>query len=130
MPVEIFWENEEQRIIRYNIVHNWTWDDIYACMKQADAMCQSVMPDRVDLIIDMSQSSGVPTNTLAHIRRISDMQQPNAGINVIITRNNFLTVLHRASATIYPPITRYFQLVSRIEDAHAMINKSRERVRA
>lgn len=129
MPVEIFWENEAQRIIRYNIVHNWTWDDIYTCMKKADVMCQNVMPDRVDLVIDMSKSSGVPANTLAHIRRISDMQQPNAGINVIITHSNFLHVLHRASATIYPPITKYFQLAASIDEALEMIYQQRQKTR-
>lgn len=124
MGIRVYWEDEAHTIVRYDFEGRWTWEELYPVYDEAIAMETSV-PYRVDVILDMRRSQGVPGNALSHLKNISDKQPTNIGLSIFVTENKFLLALYSVGCKFYYKIPYYFQVVPTIEAAHAMIAKSR-----
>jgi hypothetical protein len=124
MPIQIYWEDTEKTIVRYDFQGAWTWDDLYAVYYQAIDMETSV-PHRVDIILDMRTSQRIPGNALLHIKNIAEKQPPNVGLSIFVTTNAFITSMYNMAIKVYGKIAYYFRLVSTLDDAHAMIENAR-----
>jgi len=124
MAVRVYWEDELQTIVRYDFEGKWTWEELYPVYDQAIAM-ETSAPHRVDIILDMRRSLGVPSNALSHLKNISDKQPANVGASIFVTESKFLLALYNVGCKFYYKIPHYFQVVPTIEAAHEMIAKLR-----
>lgn len=124
MGIRVCWEDEAHTIVRYDFEGKWTWEELYPVYNQAIAMETSV-PYRVDVILDMRRSQGVPGNALSHLKNISDKQPANIGLSIFVTENKFMLALYNVGCKFYYKIPRYFQVVPSIEAAQEMIAKAR-----
>ncbi len=124
MGVRVCWEDEAHTIVRYDFEGKWTWEELYPVYNEAIAM-ETAAPHRVDVILDMRRSQGVPSNALSHLKNISDKQPANVGLSIFVTESRFLVSLYNVGCKFYQKISYYFQVVPTIEAAHAMIDKAR-----
>jgi hypothetical protein len=127
MPIQVFWEDDAQTIVRYNFEGTWTWDELYPAYYQAIAMEKSVT-DRVDVILDMRDSGRVPANALLHIKNISEKQPPNIGLSIFVTTNAFVTSMYNMAIRVYSKVAYYFRITKTPEEALAMIAADRQPV--
>lgn len=124
MPIQLYWEDTEKTIVRYDFQGAWAWDDLYAVYYQAIEMETSV-PHRVDIILDMRSGSRIPANALLHIKNLSEKQPPNVGLSIFVTSNAFVTSMYNMAIKVHRKIAFYFRLVNTLDDAHAMIERAR-----
>lgn len=124
MSIEVYWEDEEQTIVRYDFKGHWTWDEFYPVLEKALEM-ERAKPYRVDVILDMRKNEVVPANVLTHLKSIADHQPDNIGISVFVSENRFLLSLFSVGTRFYSRIGHYFRVVSSIEEAHQMIRDAR-----
>jgi hypothetical protein len=125
MGVRVYWEDEAHTIVRYDFEGKWTWEELYPVYNLAIAM-ETSAPYRVDIILDMRRSQGVPGNALSHLKNISDKQPANVGLSIFVTESKFLLALYNVGCKFYYKIPQYFQVVSTIEAAREMIASARQ----
>lgn len=100
MPVNIEWDNDDQTIVRMEMVGHWTWDEAYAGAERGYAMLQSVEYE-VGVIIDFSRSAGLPPNALPNARRMIQRRHPRTGLTVFVGANTLFMALWNVFAKVY-----------------------------
>jgi hypothetical protein len=124
MPVNVYWEDSEKTLLRYDFLGKWTWNDLYHALNKAQTMEMSVT-NRVDVLLDMRHSITIPDSALTHIRNLVEKQPPNVGIFVVITQSKFITSLFEAAARLYQRVALYVFIASNEALAHDMIASAR-----
>jgi hypothetical protein len=124
MGVNVYWEDNERTLLRYDFIGKWDWNDLYASLgKGLKLEMQSI--NRVDVLLDLRQSGAIGDNAMAHIRKIGDKQPPNVGMLVVITPNKFLKTLFQVTMQSYPNAALYLRLAASEEEARMMIAEAR-----
>lgn len=123
--IEVFWDNDERTIIYMLFEGRWTWDDFYAADKQVIEL-EKDGADRVDVIVDLRQSAGLPPNTLLHVKNIADKQSEKIGLNVLVTPSPLIHSLYHVGARFYSRIGQYFCIADTPEDARRIIDETRQ----
>jgi hypothetical protein len=124
MPIQVYWEDPEQTIVRYDFEGSWTWDEMYAAFYEGVAMETSIT-HRVDVILNLQHSGRIPGNILLHTKNFSEKQPPNVGFCIFVTTNLFLISLFNTAIKFYAKIAFYFRLTKTIEEAHVLIAAGR-----
>jgi hypothetical protein len=123
MGVQVAWDNAEKTIVRYVFEGKWTWEEFFPVYDNAIAMEKSV-PHRVHVILDLRKAIGVPANTLMQVKKISDKQPDNIGLNVLVTKSSFIHSLYQIGIKFYHKIDYYFRVAETIEAAYTMIDQA------
>jgi hypothetical protein len=127
--IEVFWDNDARSIIYMVFEGHWTWDDFYAADRQVIEM-EKDGPERIDVIVDLRRSAGLPPNTLLHVKNIADKQSAKMGLNVLVTTSPLIHSLYNVGARFYNRIGHYFCLAETPEDARRIIEETRQLARA
>ena len=125
MTVSVKWFNPEQTIVLYTLEGHWTWNELYPEYDKAIEMEEGVS-HRVDVMIDMRKSTGVPLSALTHLKNISDKQPENIGVSVIVTTNRLVLTLYRAGCRFHTNIERYFAVAATEGEALQIIERQRQ----
>lgn len=122
--IEAFWDNDDHSIVYMLFSGKWTWDDFYTVDQQVIGM-EKEGADRIDVIVDLRYSSGLPPNTLLHVKNIADRQSEKIGVNVLVTNSPLVHNLYKVGSKVYPQINRYFCVADSPEEARDMIDEAR-----
>jgi hypothetical protein len=125
MPIHVKWHNEARTIIRYEFEGVWTWDDLYAAIRDVNTMMGSV-PYRVDVIITMFNSRTVPSGALVHMRSGSTRAASNWGMGVFVGNNPLVKALLTAFTKVYPRFNQRYAIAASLEEAEALITSRRD----
>lgn len=122
MPVTVFWDNEEQTIIRMEFDGQWTWDDVHEAVGTINQMTDSV-DHIVDGLIDMRKAVGVPPGAMAHARSLIRQRHERTGINIIVGASPMISTLWQVFAQAYQWLTRdeRFAFAKTLEEARERI---------
>lgn len=120
MSVRMFWEDEREDILRYEVEGEWTWNELYMLYNQAE-----VNVERVDVIAHFSADSRIPADMMLHLSTIASMQEPNVGLCVIVTRNDMLRRMVNTAAKLYPHTRQIYRTAISISEAQAIIAADR-----
>jgi hypothetical protein len=93
--IHIVWDNDERTIIRHVYEGKWTLEEYYALIDQNYNEIDSVN-HRVDIINDLREMSGVPSNMTTAIRYAARRAHKNEGINVMVAPPTFVKILVEA----------------------------------
>jgi len=69
MGVQVQWDNEARTILRYDYQGRWKWEQVYEAVNEAYRMIETV-PHPVAVMIDMTESAGIPPGALTHGRSL------------------------------------------------------------
>ncbi|MFN8374157.1 MAG: hypothetical protein U0694_14930 [Anaerolineae bacterium] len=125
MSVNVYWEDHEHTLLRYDFIGKWDWNDLYFALGQGLKMEMRCI-NRIDVLLDLRQSGAIGDGAIAHIRKLADKQPPNVGMLVVITQSKFLTALVQATMRSYPNVALYLRLAPNETEARAMIAMSRK----
>lgn len=129
MGISVQWDDEAtKQALLFVYEGTWTWDENYKAINDAVPLFNSV-DHIVDIIIDMSRSSGYPPgNLLSHFREISKRYNERAGHNVIITNNNFVRMMSDVFHRIYKPqkIKGKIFFVKNLDEARKVLAQYRQ----
>jgi|GEM_PF-3590556 len=92
MGITVDWYDSEQRILKFEVVGSWTWDDLYPQIDRSHELAASVAHDKlVHTIFDMLQAApNIPPNAISHLQKIAENQAPNAGVTVLVTQSRLV----------------------------------------
>lgn len=128
MKVQIQWENDDKKIVRYIFEQGWSWPDLNAALDEAGELIGTVS-HRVDVIMDISSANLIPKGALSQINRAySNPKPPNIGLTVIVTPNSFMSAMVSMAKKIWGEKTDWqLEFVQTIGEAYQIIkNQSTE----
>jgi hypothetical protein len=121
MSIITSWVDPEKTIARYEFVGQWTWDEMSVAIKEMYAMLGSV-PHKVDIIIDLSGSSGEPPRgMLAHLRAGTMEARNNWNSGVFVGVSPFVRVLLNTFRRVEPRLAKRYAVANTIQEAQTLI---------
>jgi hypothetical protein len=108
MGIEVSWDNDSKTILRYVYSGRWTWGDLDKVRDQA-ATLEASVPHRVDVIVDVENSSLLPSGTISRARQVATSApttHPNEGITIIVGAGAFVRSIYDVMAKVYPEMLR------------------------
>lgn len=100
MPVSVQWADDEKSIMLWVFEGHWTWDDYYGIRDAANKQVSEVGYE-VDLIIDMSGSSALPSGVLTHARSAFSASPSNIGFTVFVGLSPVLRSFYTMFSKLY-----------------------------
>jgi hypothetical protein len=111
MPVTVNWYDDEQTIIRYEIIGLWKWPEFQDAWHQANGMVAGV-DHPVDFIVDLTASVLVPAEATRRFRQLvaAHPRHARAGNVVIVGADKYIVMLwHIMSSFIAFPFDAHFE---------------------
>jgi hypothetical protein len=129
MPINIFWDNSEQSIVRQEFNGRWTSDEYVKSVFTMYEMMRTV-PHKVHIIVDMTRTEGFTSRMLAAAPRFNENLPENRGLTVGINIPNYLISIVRVATRIYPQLGRYLHFANTVDEAYQIIEKYSARIRS
>lgn len=131
MPLSVYWDNDEQTIIRCDSAGKWTWDEYHMALDEVAALARSVN-HRVDLISIGTPDSAMPKGSpQPHFERAVQVLPDNVGLNITVTGSRLAAVMINIWKKLPggKKLTDAVELVATEEEAYNIVAKDRERDR-
>ena len=125
MKVNVQWDNEEHKIVRYIFEQGWAWPDLHQALDEAGKLINTVS-HQVDVIMDISSANLVPKGALSQINRAyNNPKPPNIGITVIVAPNSFMSAMVNMAKKIWGNKTEWqLEFVNTLDEAYQIIKNS------
>jgi hypothetical protein len=129
MNYTIAWDNDDQTCILLTFESLITWDIIYAASDELCTMMQSVS-HTVDWISDLRASPNMPgENASSHVQALFNQMPPNAGMNVVVTRQaSLFTISLLTSLVRIIGWNRGFAMATSMDQARELIQQRHSRL--
>ncbi|MGQ9889477.1 MAG: hypothetical protein ACUVSX_13445 [Aggregatilineales bacterium] len=122
MNISVTWNTPS--VILLQFAPGWTWNDLYAAIKQADKFIASA-EHTVHLVIDLTRAGRVPGDFM---RVAGDVfargaARPNEGRRVVVGASALIRAGYSALARVYGGDLRArpFHFAGSLEEAHALL---------
>ena len=121
MPVHIDWENEAHTVVRMELIGDWTWKEVYDGSEIGYTLLESA-DHVVNVIIDLSKSTGLPLLALTHARNMIPRRHPRTGLTVFVGANELFLTLWRIFSSAYKQYahSKDFSFARDVEEAYAI----------
>lgn len=124
MTVKFGWYETDKSVGYYELIGNWTWEEVYQVMGESWAEISKV-DATVDSIM-ISKSLSLPPSAMAHLRSLSQNRPANAGIMVIVGASSFQRSIIQVFSSIFSnTLRREVPLIfaDSVEEAYALLVK-------
>lgn len=130
MGIRVDWDSQDKAIIKYTFNGYWTWQEMHDAVRHVYAIMATV-EHKVDIIVDMTESSFVPKDAIANAHQLAVSVLPNdnySGITVFVGMNTLVRTLLNAVGRLYHQLTDYhhFMFARNLAEAAAMIEAQRK----
>jgi hypothetical protein len=113
------WDNTEQTILRVSYDGLWDLRDFRSSTSQAYEMIRSVAHP-VNVILDLSLSSGMPYRFSSAIRDVNQDMPQNTGQIILVQKNLLVEVMINAMAVLVRGQRRPFTMVRTLAEARRL----------
>ncbi|MBC7871051.1 MAG: hypothetical protein H7Y09_09460 [Chitinophagaceae bacterium] len=124
MSIKLYWVDEKQTILRYDVRGRWTWWDFYEAFGRAYRMSATVQ-HRVDMMVNLADSGPFPGGALNHAQTLSNRLSENMGLTIVVTGNRLAKALYQSGCGLYPNVPAFLRLANSVEEARALIEAER-----
>ncbi len=126
MTLKAEWANPEKTIILQTLEGDWTLNDVFSLMENADQMISEV-DHKVDLIADLTTTHFTKFNLLSTLGRVQrSNQSPNMGRIAVVNANHYLKTLTHVAAKVTPRATDNIVFVDTVEEAFTVLQQSQK----
>jgi hypothetical protein len=116
MGVQVGWDTENKKAIRYDFQGQWTWHDFRQATTEGFALTKSVK-HRVDTISNFHPGANLPSDALFQFNRAMKNAPENRGVTVIVGGTSFIKNLVSIFSRVYKPLGKRLVLASSVEEA-------------
>jgi hypothetical protein len=127
VSIQIRWFDDEKRILLYEFVGVWTWEDLYAVLKQATEMSLSVNHP-VDAIVDLTRNGSTPMGALLNLRQITSWETVTWNTAVLIGANVITRGVVATFRGLYPRSGARVHTANSFPEAVEIIEKRRQQL--
>jgi hypothetical protein len=122
MPITIQWDDDTKRVIRFDYIGRWNWNEYHASISEAHQMTKD-MPYTVNMILDFSNGTVLPTNALSHFGASMKAPPGTFDLAVIVTESRFIEAVVSLFCRVYPRWGKKFEVVETLEAARQVYAK-------
>lgn len=76
MSIQVSWDDETQRILRWDYAEAWTWNDAMQAAETTRLLRNAVIHDLVVVILNMGEVQTIPRDSMRNMRRLLQALQP------------------------------------------------------
>src|SRR5689334_23348396 len=116
MGIHISWDDDAQTRFLYQFDADWTRDEFFAAKDQAKTM-MDVVPHKFAIIIDLTQVSRLPPDSLARARNALRDGHPGAAFIVTVVADPVFRTVIGTLRDIAPISPRAVEIVSTLDEA-------------
>ncbi|MBZ0291919.1 MAG: hypothetical protein K8L99_05055 [Anaerolineae bacterium] len=126
MSIEVSWANPEKTVIVYAYEGRWSMEQFNNSYQQARKLMDTVQHP-VDFIIDVRNSSLLPSGILSRGRNVVTTPHPNEGRTAIVGANTFVRSMLDLFSRLYGERYREskFYLAPTMDEAHKWLSTNR-----
>lgn len=93
MNIDVIWDNPEKTAVRYIFKPRWNWADLHGAMQEA-AKLMAEVNHRVDIIMDVTSASLIPSGAIAQAQKaFATQKHGNAGTTIVVSTSSFAQAL-------------------------------------
>jgi len=92
MGIQVVWDDEAKRVIRYIFDERWSWEEFFAAKKDAYNRIATVH-HKVGIIMDAPPNMALPPNVLTNVRSALRTKHPNTVVVVFVITTPFLRTM-------------------------------------
>jgi len=92
MPIQVEWEDDEKRLIRWNFMGKWTASELRETIQKSNELI-AAQDHTVNHIIDLSQAGSVPVNVINEARNAMRQMPENVEHVVMITQGGIIEMM-------------------------------------
>jgi hypothetical protein len=122
MTVQIAWEDDSKRVLRFDLDENWTWDEFFAAKNESYDLINSV-PHKVGVIVNISSRTALKPKLLSNTRKALSDKHPNTFVVVIVVANSFTRT---TIGLLYNSIrfsSMRVEIAASLDEAHVIIDQ-------
>lgn len=126
MTVKFGWYDADKSVGYYELIGNWTWEEVYQVIGESWAEISKV-DATVDSIM-ISKSLSLPPSAMAHLRSLSQNRPANTGIMAIVGASGFQRSMIQVFSSIYSSTLRRevpFIFADSVEEAYRLLVKAK-----
>jgi hypothetical protein len=120
VSITVEWDNPQKTVVRYIFSRGWTWADYHNSIQRAVELVADI-PYTVNMIIDLSNSSLLPSNILNTVGNSMRHSPKPYDLAVIVTTNRFVESIIDILQRVYPAQGAKHPCVKTLEEARAML---------
>lgn len=124
MGGRVQWDDPEQTILRFEFEGEWDWVVVRQVALMGQEMSASV-EHRVDSVVDLRQSHGLPAHSLSQFEQLAQFPSPNSGVIVIVGGGNLVASLLNIFKRVYRSAAAKYHYVETMEEAERLIRRLR-----
>lgn len=127
MPIELYWENDEQNILLCEVRDQWSWSDLFAVVRTIQKITQG---KRADLILDLGTSFRFPGGTpftresLENAKQLLTLNTAERGRLVVVGGSSVLQAIIKAIAAIDSSVLSGVRYADTIETARNLLENA------
>lgn len=121
MSLTYRWYDDEETIIFIEMSDGWNWRDYHEMLTHINALMDNAL-DPVHWVLDISQQSEIPINTMQHVPRILGQIHPKRGYVMVVGANRLILGLWSVLAAVYRQLSSAtYHFVDDVADAIAAL---------
>lgn len=125
MNITVTWSTPSVVLLQFT--PGWTWNDLYAAIKQADTFIASV-EHTVHLVVDLTRAGRIPGDFMRVAGDVfaSGAARPNEGRRVVVGASPLIRAGYSALARVYGGDLRArpFHFTGSLDEAHALLESA------
>jgi hypothetical protein len=125
MPATIEWDPVVPDVMLMTLVSPWTWEEYYQVDDKFGEMLADPAPERVDVIVDFTNGTVLPTNIFTHFQRSSQNTHPSINLIMAVGVNNVLRRILGVIVRLFPHLDQRIRFCQTVEEARTLIQRDR-----
>ena len=127
MPIELYWDNDEQTVMLCEFPKKWSWNEMYAMLEKVKQVT-----DRADreiaAILDLRQGVSIPgglfsPSTFDHAKKMLKMGEGGSGDVVVVGAGAIIRTIYNAVRNIDPNAVSSVHFADSLEQARAILRE-------
>ena len=119
MGVQVYWHDEDQRILVYSVTSPWNLEDLYDGLEQGGKLGEETSPEYI--IYDVTASDSLPQGFFSSLRLMQQAYLNTINLRVLVGAQGVVKSVFGVIKRIAPNLTRTIVLAPTMETAVALI---------
>ncbi len=126
MPIELYWDNDEQTVMLCEIRDPWTWDDLFATLEKMKKVTDRASYT-IGAILDVTGGVKLPGGSLFspatrdNALKMIKMGEGGSGPVVVVGASPMIKAIHTAALTLDRHAASHFRFVKTMDEARNLM---------
>jgi hypothetical protein len=128
MAMQMYWATDIDTVLMWEFNDHWTWDEYHSHIKTLITMSSVAKVPRVDIIVDMTKSAGIPSGIISNILAGNPAEGSNTngwGLTVVVGGGVLIQTMLNVMRTLSSVIREHYITANNIPEAKKLILRER-----